>query len=277
MTEEKISNFITAFNTTDWEKSRLSNFITVFDTVIQEEHRINTTEKVNRILTKLLVVTKDLSKLSECSNVRITDIIDQNKLIKYGEFLVNSIDTFDLSEVGDEKEILNNSVLPMGLSNKITSISELKERFQNPPIVKLLGLKFFESKQVTLPPKVWNEFNQLEEWGERSSHLVLFLEFTNVIRDFYDLLKKLNITIPKKDRSRFPMGNIKVQVSVVKDINNAIFSVDTGNGMNGEKKSYNKEKFYKGISSSLGLDSISKGKIEDVFGLDEDIFLQFYY
>jgi len=73
------------------------------------------------------------------------------------------------------------------------------------------------------------------------------------------------------------MGNIKVQVSVVKDINNAIFSVDTGNGMNGEKKSYNKEKFYKGISSSLGLDSISKGKIEDVFGLDEDIFLQFYY
>ena len=86
MTEEKLINFITAFNTTDWEKSRLSNFITVFDTVIQEEHRINTTEKVDRILTKLLVVTKDLSKLSECSSVRITDIIDQNKLIKYGEF-----------------------------------------------------------------------------------------------------------------------------------------------------------------------------------------------
>jgi len=268
MTEEKISNFITAFNTIDLEKSRLLNFITVFDTVIQEEHRIDTTEKVDRVLTKLLTVTKDISKLSECSNVRITDIIDQNKLIKYGEFLVNSVDTFDLSDVENEKEILNNSVLPTELSNNITTISELMERFHD-SWVNPLGIKFFESKQVTLPSNAWDDFNQLEEWGERSNHLALFLKFTNVIRDFYNLLTKLNITIPKEDRSRFPKGFIKVQVRVVKDINHAIFTVDTG--------IYDKEKFYKGISSLLGLDSISKDKIDDAFGLDGDIFYQFYY
>jgi hypothetical protein len=279
MTEEKIINFITAFNTIDWEKSRLLNFITVFDTVIQEKHRIDTPEKVDSVLTKLLAVIKDLSKLSESSNVRITDIIDRNKLIKYGEFLVNSASSFDLSKVAadkvDEKKTLNNSVLPTELSNNITTISELMERFHD-SWVNPLGIKFFESKQVTLPSNAWDDFNQLEEWGERSNHLALFLKFTNVIRDFYDSLIKLDITIPKEDRLRFPVEFIKVQVRVVKDINHAIFTVDTGNGFSGVK-SYDKEKFYKGISSLLGLDSISKDKIDDAFGLDGDIFYRFYY
>lgn len=280
MTEEKLTDLITAFNTTDWERSRLSNFITVFDTVIQEKHKIDTPEKVDLVLTKLLAVIKDLNKSSECPNVRVTDIIDQNKLVKYGEFLVNSIRTFDLSRVAvdevDEKETLNNSVLPTELSNNITTISELMERFQDSPIANLLGIKFFESKQVTLSPNVWDDFNQLEEWGERSNHLALFLKFTNVIRDFYDSLIKLNITIPKEDRLRFPVEFIKVQVRVVKDITAALFSVDTGNGFSGVK-SYDKEKFYKGISSLLGLDSISKDKIDDAYGLDGNIFYRFYY
>lgn len=280
MTEEKIINFITAFNTIDWEKSRLLNFITVFDTVIQEKHRIDTPEKVDSVLTKLLAVIKDLNKLSECSNVRVTDIIDRNKLIKYGEFLVNSASSFDLYKVAadkvDEKKTLNNSVLPTELSNNITTISELMERFHD-SWVNPLGIKFFESKQVTLPSNAWDDFNKLEEWGERSNHLALFLKFTNVIRDFYDSLIKLDITIPKEDRLRFPVEFIKVQVRVVKDINHAIFTVDTGNGSNGEEKSYDKEKFYKGISSLLGLDSISKDKIDDAFGLDGDIFYRFYY
>lgn len=274
MTENKISNFITAVSTTNWEECRLSNFITVFDTVIQEKNKIDTPKKADQVLTRLLAVVKDL----ECSNVKVTDMIDQNKLVKYGEFLTNSTSTFDLSEVEvdkvDEKKTLNNSVLPTELSNNITTISELMERFQN--YFSIVGLKFFESKQVILRPQVWDDFNQLDEWGERSNHLALFLKLTNVVRDFYNLLIKLNITIPKEDRLRFPHGFIKVETVVVKDITAALFSVDTGNGFSGVK-SYDKEKFYKGISSLLGLDSISKDKIDDAFGLDGDIFYRFYY
>lgn len=174
----------------------------------------------------------------------------------------------------DEKKTLNNSILPTELSNNITTISELREKFQN--YFSIVGLKFFESKQVILRPQVWDDFNQLDEWGERSNHLALFLKLTNVVRDFYNLLIKLNITIPKEDRLRFPHGFIKVETVVVKDLNWAIYSVNTGVGMYGEK-SYDKEKFYKGINSLLGLDSISKEKIDDAFGLDGDIFYKFYY
>lgn len=246
----------------------IKNFLEVFDTTIQEKDSINTSEKVEQTLAKLSTVIKNLSE----KDIKIDAIeIDKGKLIKYSEFLINSLGTFNLTEEEDnEKEILSNSILPTELS-KVSTFSELEEKLQLP--INFVGggcLKLFEYKLIALSPLLWSSWNEnhnsFEEWWEKSGYLALVSKFTNIISDFYDLLMKLNITIPKEDRLRCHKFLV-INTRMVRCLSAAFFIV------NNEVEKYDKEKFYKRMASLLNLDeTIGEKMIEDAFKVSDSIF-----
>lgn len=245
----------------------IKNFLGVFDTTIQEKDSINTSEKVEQTLEKLSTVIKNLSE----KDIKIDAIgIDQRKLIKYSEFLINSLGTFNLTEEEDnEKEILSNSVLPTELSN-VSTFSELEEKLPIPINFVGGGLKLFEYKLIALSPLLWISWNEnhnsFEEWWEKSGYLALVLKFTNIISDFYDLLMKLNITIPKEDRLRCHKFLV-INTRMVHWLKAAFHIVNT------EVEKYDKEKFYKRMASLLNLDeTIGEKMIEDAFKVSDSIF-----
>lgn len=255
----------------------IKKFLEVFDTVIQEKDSINTSEKVEQTLAKLSTVIKDLSE----KDVKVDAMgIDQEKLIKYSEFLINSLSIFNpTEEEGNEKEILSNSVLPTELSN-VSTFSELEEKLLEenlPSISSVEGvrLKLFEYKLIALSPLFWDFWNEIhnssEEWWERSGYLVLVSKFTNIISDFYDLLMKLNVTIPKEDRLRCPQF-LKVNTKMVSYFRKAFFIVNV------EAEKYDKEKFYKRMVSLFNLDEttmeekVIEEMIDDAFKVSTSIF-----
>lgn len=246
----------------------IKNFVEVFDTTIQEKDSINTSEKVEQTLAKLSTVIKNLSE----KDIKIEAIgVDQEKLIKYSEFLINSLGTFNLTEEDNEKEILSNSILPTELS-KVSTFSELEEKLPIP--INYVGggccLRLFEYKLIALSPLFWSSWNEnhdsFEEWWEKSGYLALVLKFTNIISDFYDLLMKLNITIPKEDRLRCPKFLI-INTKMVRCLSATFFIINT------EIEKYDKEKSYKRMASLLNLDeTIGEKMIEDAFKVSDSIF-----
>jgi hypothetical protein len=245
----------------------IKNFLEVFDTTIQEKDSINTSEKVEQTLAKLSTVIKNLSE----KDIKIDAIgIDQGKLIKYSEFLINSLGTFNLTEEDNEKEILSNSVLPTELSN-VSTFSELEEKLPIPICYGGGGcLKLFEYKLIILSPLFWSScnkiFNSFEEWLKGSGYLALVLKFTNIISDFYDLLVKLNITIPSEGRLRCPKFLV-VNTKMIHYLSIAFSIVNT------EVEKYDKEKFYKRMASLLNLDeTMGEKMIDDAFKVSDSIF-----
>jgi hypothetical protein len=244
--------------------------ITVFDTIIQRKDKIDTAATVDQALTELLMAIKDLR---ECSNVESIST-DQNKLIRYGEFLINLADRFDFSKEKHKKEIISNSPLPTGITSD-------PEEFQEKADTCARMLKIFEYKLVFVSPKVWLTLGgTFEEWLEKSftrySYFALFLKLTKVISDYYDLLdKKLDITIPREDRIRFSRGLVFSGALVIGSIrypqlliNNKEVNCSTEEYRNKVTSLLNY-----GVSLDCNPDSITKTRYltEKMFGVSDSI------
>ena len=181
---------------------------TAFDTIIEKKDKIDTAATVDLALTELLMAIKDLR---ECSNVELINT-DQDKLIRYGEFLINIADKFDFSKEKHKKEVISNSLLPAGLPDTALEDPEAKEinKKISPYPGKPGMLKIFKYKLMYVNPRVWLAFGgTFEEWLERAftryGYFALFIKLNKVINDYYDLLnKKLNITVPSEDRVPCP-------------------------------------------------------------------------
>jgi len=252
---------------------------TVFDTIIQKKDKIDTAATVDLALTELLMAIKDLRG---CSNVESINT-DQDKLIKYGEFLINLASDFDFSKEKHKEEIISNSLLPTGLPDTALEDPEAKEI--NKKISPYQGkpgmLKIFKYKLIYVSPLVWLAFGgTFEEWLERAftryDYFALFIKLNKVISDYYDLLnKKLNITIPSEDRIHCPKWFLFHSTKIIHYI-----SIPLGLIYNNEVNCSIEEYCNKvtsllnyGVNLGFSANSITeiRSLIEEMFGLSESV------